>query len=313
MRTASPTGARFVGLLFVALLSTSLRGQELAPRAYLITPTGSNAITLSSSIFSGDLNLPGELPLQDASGIFTVQTVTYYRSFSLLGHSANVAVGLPYGIGNFEGTLESGNVHQAYRSGLLDTGVRFAFNLRGGPAMPLSKFMKWKQGMLLGVSLRVVPPTGQYIPGRLINWSINRWGFKPEFGYSQRWGKWILDGSGGVWLFTANPQAFAVSEPKYQTLSPILSLEGHLSYDVRRRLWFSLDGNFWTGGTATVNGISNPQTKQTSARIGGTASLPLNQRQSLKLSYSHGAYVRFGGDYQNVTVAWQYAWISKSR
>jgi hypothetical protein len=28
-----------------------------------------------------------------------------------------------------------------------------------------------------------------------------------------------------------------------------------------------------------------------------------------KVSYSREAYVRFGGDYQNVSVAWQYAWF----
>ena len=298
--------------LFVAMIASVARAQELAPRAYLITPRGSNAITLSWGFFQGGLNLPGELPIKDASGTFNTAVVTYYRSFGVLGRSANFAVGVPYGIGNFEGTLETG-VHQTYRSGLLDTGLRFAINLKGGPAMSLARFADWKQGMLLGVSLRVISPTGQYAPTRLVNWGINRWAFKPEFGYSQRWGKWILDGYGGVWLFTANSQSFAVPAPRYQTLSPILSFEGHLSYDVRRRLWFSLDGNFWRGGTATVDGVPNPDTRQTSARIGGTASIPLNRHQSLRFSYSHGAYIRFGGDYQNLTVAWQYGWIDKPR
>jgi hypothetical protein len=32
---------------------------------------------------------------------------------------------------------------------------------------------------------------------------------------------------------------------------------------------------------------------------------------SLKISYSGGTYVRFGGNYQNVSFAWQYSWIGK--
>ncbi len=313
MRTkVSLTG---IPTLYVVLLLAPalLPAQELAPRVYLVTPRGSNAITLSWSVFNGGLNLPGELPLTDATGTFNVAVITYYRSFSFFGRSANVAAGLPYGIGNFQGTLEAGTVQEAYRSGLLDTGIRFAVNLKGGPAMSLPQFAKWKQKLLLGASLRVVPPTGQYAPGRLINWGINRWAFKPEFGYSQRWGKWILDGYAGAWFFTTNQQAFSMSAPKTQTLSPVASFEGHLSYDAKQRLWFSLDGNFWTGGTASVEGVPNPDTKQTSARIGGTASIPLNRRQSIKVSYSHGAYIRFGGDYQNVTVAWQYAWVGRSQ
>jgi len=301
-------------LTVIALFpSRVVSAQELAPRAYLITPQGTNAVTLSWSFFQGGINLPGELPVKDATGTFSTPVVTYYRSFSFFGRSANLAVGLPYGVGTFQGTLEGGTQQQTYRSGLLDSGVRFSVNLKGGPAMPLPQFVKWRQKVLLGVSLRVIVPTGQYDPTKLINWGINRWAFKPEFGYSQRWGKWILDGYAGVWFFTTNREAFSIPTPKPQTLSPVGSFEGHLSYDVKQRLWFSLDGNFWTGATASVQGVPNPETKQTSARIGGTASIPLNKRQSIKVSYSRGAYSRFGGDYQNVTFGWQYGWIGKAQ
>jgi hypothetical protein len=50
-------------------------------------------------------------------------------------------------------------------------------------------------------------------------------------------------------------------------------------------------------------------TRQTSSRIGGTFSVPLKKHHSLKVSYSDGAYVRFGGSYKSVSVAWQYSWI----
>jgi hypothetical protein len=69
---------------------------------------------------------------------------------------------------------------QVYRSGLLDSGLRLSVNLKGGPAMPLSEFVKWKQKTVLGASLKVITPTGQYGPTNLINWGINRWAFKPE-------------------------------------------------------------------------------------------------------------------------------------
>lgn len=31
----------------------------------------------------------------------------------------------------------------------------------------------------------------------------------------------------------------------------------------------------------------------------------------MKFSYSGGAYTEFGGDYQNVSVAWQYSWLGR--
>ncbi len=206
-----------------------------------------------------------------------------------------------------------------YRSGLLDFGARLSVNLYGGKAMAVPEFRKWKQKVLLGASLRIIAPTGQYDPTKLINWGINRWAFKPEFGYSQRWGNWILDGYAGVWFYTTNPAYYHIPDPQPQTEAPIGSFEGHLSYDIpklkgfrRARLWCSLDGNYWWGGITAVNSIRNLDTKQTSSRIGGTVSFPLTKFQSIKVAYSDGAYIRFGGNYQNVSVAWQYSFIGKN-
>ena len=53
----------------------------------------------------------------------------------------------------------------------------------------------------------------------------------------------------------------------------------------------------------------NPATNQKSSRVGLTVSVPFTPHQSVKISYSDGAYVRYGGNYQSVTLAWQFAWI----
>ena len=154
-------------------------------------------------------------------------------------------------------------------------------------------------------------PTGQYSPYKLVNWGGNRWAFKPEFGYSERWKNWLLDGYAGVWLYTENSQSYAPPSVAPQTLTPVGSLEGHLSYDVKPRFWFSLDGDYWFGGTASVNNIANPETRQASSKIGGSGSVPVGKHQSVKLSYANVAYIRFGGSYQQLSAAWQYSWIGK--
>jgi hypothetical protein len=285
------------------------KAQTLAPRAYVITPVHANAITFSWSYFNGGLDLSGAIPVTGATGTYHVPVLSYYHSFSLFGRSANFVGLLPYGVGTFQG-LVLGTQRQVYRSGLLDVALRFSVNLKGGPAMKLPEFVKWKQKVLLGVSLTVIAPTGQYDPTHLVNWGINKWAFKPELGYSQRWGNWVLDGYGGVWFYTTNNASFSIPNPLPQTQSPIGSFEGHFSYDFSKlRCWASLDGNFWFGGTTSLNGISNPATRQTSSRVGGTFSFPFSKHQSIKISYSDGTYVRFGGNYQSVSVAWQYAWI----
>ena len=140
------------------------------------------------SFYDGSINFNGALPVSDATGSYNVPILSYYHSFGFFGRSANVVAALPYGVGSFRGTLEGAGEH-LYRSGLVDSVFRLSVNLKGGPAMPVPQFLKWKQKVLLGASLKVIAPTGQYDPTKLVNWGTNRWSFKPEFGYSQRWKK----------------------------------------------------------------------------------------------------------------------------
>ena len=292
----------------VVVLACPLRAQELAPRAYVITPVNSNAVTLTWAYFNGGVNFNGAVPITGATGSFSVPTFSYYHSFGFFGRSANIVAALPYGVGNFQGMLGQ-QERSIYRSGMLDFTARFSVNLMGGPAMHLQQFAKWKQKVLLGASLKVVAPTGQYEPAKIVNWGINRWAFKPEFGYSERWGKWLLDAYGGVWFYTVNSESYSVPLPRPQTEEPIGSFEGHFSHDFRPGTWASLDANFWWGGLTSLSGIQNLKTEQTGSRIGGTGAWRFSRHQSFKLSYSAGTYSRFGGNYQNVSLAWQYSWL----
>ena len=43
---------------------------------------------------------------------------------------------------------------------------------------------QWRRKTLVGISLKVVAPIGQYDPTKLINYGVNRWAFKPELGLS---------------------------------------------------------------------------------------------------------------------------------
>jgi hypothetical protein len=301
-------------ILLLAGPVPGIRAQDLSPRAYLITPVRANAITVGNVFNDGDLHFEGTVPITGATGRMNMPNVTLYHSLSVFGRSANVAATLAYGVGHFKGTA-FGAETEIYRSGLFDSVFRFSVNLKGAPAMSLSDFRKWQQKTLIGASLKVVPPTGQYDPTKLINLGANRWAFKPELGLSRRWGHWVVDAYAAVWIFTKNPDFFSrnqyVPGTQSQTQDPIAAFETHLSYDFRPRLWVSLDANFWSGGRTSLNGVENPATLQKASRIGVTASFPLTSRQSIKLGYADGAYVRFGGDYKIASVAWQYSWVHK--
>jgi hypothetical protein len=302
-------------LLIGGYLAAGLcRAQDLAPRAYVITPVHSNAITLASSFYSGSIQFDGAVPITGATAKTSTLILSVYHSVDFFGRSANVAAVLPYGVGHFRGQVIGAEAY-SYRSGLLPVGFRFSLNIIGGPAMKSNEFMKWQQKTILGISFKVIPPTGQYDPAKLINYGTNRWAFKPELGYSRRWGNWILDAYGGAWFFTTNSLFFSHNQfnpgTTTQAQAPTGSFEGHLSYDFKPRLWVSLDGDYWFGGTTSLNGVRNPGTVQKNSRVGLTGSIPLTGHQSLKLSYNNGAYIRYGGNYQNIYVGWQYSWLGK--
>jgi hypothetical protein len=303
-------------VLIGAFLTPILRAQDLAPRAYVITPLHSNAVVLTYAFYNGSVLFDGVVPITGAAARVSLPVLSLYHSLLFFGRSANLTVSLPYGVGHFHGTVVGAEA-SAYRSGLLDSEFRFSVNVKGGPAMELRDFANWRQKTLLGVSLKVVAPTGQYDPTKLINYGGNRWAFKPEVGLSQRWGHWLLDTYGAAWFFTTNPEFFSRNQYNpgvtSQTENPVGAFEGHLSYDVKPRFWASLDGNFWFGGKTSLNGVENPSTEQKNSRMGGTVSIPISRHQSVKFSYSNGAYIRYGGNYQNVSIAWQYSWLGRPR
>ena len=290
-----------------------LLAQDLAPRAYVITPIHANAVILSYSLLDGDIIFDNTLPITGAQGRISISTLSLYHTLNFFGRSANITASLPYAVGNFQ-AIVVGTPTEAYRSGLLPAVLRFSVNLKGGPAMSVKEFLSWRQKTIIGASFKVLPPTGQYDPTRLINSGTNRWAFKPELGLSRRWGQWVVDTYGAVWFFTTNPDFFSRNQyfpgTNTQSQSPIGAFEGHLSYG-QLRSWISIDGNFWYGGRTSLNGVVNPNTLQANSRVGATASVPVSKHQSLKFSYSYGAIARFGGNFQNVAVAWQYSWLGR--
>jgi len=300
--------ARSLILVCIALCGGHMAmAQTLAPRAYVITPVRANAVTLSLSFLDGGLDFNGAIPITGATGSYQIPALSYYHSFGLFGRSANVTALLPYGAGTFQGAV-LGAQHQVHRSGLFDLGLRFSANLKGGPAMSVQDFVDWKQKTLLGASLTVIAPTGQYNPTRLLNWGINRWAFKPELGLSYPIRKFDLDFYVGAWFFTDNPHFFPGNSDRTQDVLP--SAQAHISYTFRPSLWCALDSTWYSNGATHLNN-GPPTGLQNSSRMGVTLSLPLVKQQSLKIAYSSGVTERVGSNFTTLSVSWQHVWFDR--
>ena len=125
-------------------------------------------------------NSPG---YHDAQADLNSATVGYARTFALGSRQGLVAGLLPDVRGDIAGTVfeESRRVE---RSGLADVRVKVSINLVGTEAMTREEFAKAPRRTIVGASLTVQAPTGQYDETKLINIGTHRWSFKPEVGVS---------------------------------------------------------------------------------------------------------------------------------
>jgi hypothetical protein len=72
-----------VSLLFAICLAAALcHGQDLTPRAYVITPVHSNAIILTYNFSDGGVLFDNSVPITNATATLDVPSFSYYHSLS---------------------------------------------------------------------------------------------------------------------------------------------------------------------------------------------------------------------------------------
>jgi hypothetical protein len=301
---------RFIFLALAAFgCALAARAQEMEPRSYSPSPIGMNFIAVAVGNSRGSVLFDPSLPITDVDANLNSASFGYARSIRIGSLQGQVAVGLPYVIGNIKGNVFE-QAQQIRRSGLADLRLRMSLNLLGTKAMNREEFAKAPKRTILGVSLVVQAPTGQYDPTKLINLGTNRWSFKPEVGVSVPVGQWFLDAYLGAWFFTNNDEFYTGTSTRQQ--NPLTVLQAHASYVFKSRAWLAVDGVWYGGGASTVN--SNPPSeRQSNSRYGATFAAPITPRQSLKFAFSTGATTRTGTDFNSISVAWQLGFFDRQR
>ena len=218
--------------------------------------------------------------------------LTYARVLDFWGQSGTLALVVPYAWLSASGEV-AGHRGSVDRSGLADVALRTSINLYGAPALSLQDFPDYRQDTIVGVSLLVTAPTGQYDPGRLINIGTNRWSFRPEVGVSKAVGRWTLEVAVGVTFYTDNDEFLGANVRRQD---PLYGVQGHVLYNFSPRLWAALDATYYTGGRTSVNGATNDDLQQNS-RWGATLARSLDKNNSIKLYFSSGVTARTGTNF----------------
>src|SRR5213595_3850473 len=175
MRTASSSGRRTPGqgffrvavpAVWLFLCGRSLCAQDLDPRAYAVTPLGTNIAAFVYSHLSGDVLFDPALPLDDVRASFNIWAAGYYRSIDLFGRSANVRIAVPYLTGNVEG-LVFDTFTSVDKKGFADLRGQVSVNLLGAPALSRREFSLYRPATALFASFTVLAPTGAYDSSKL--------------------------------------------------------------------------------------------------------------------------------------------------
>jgi hypothetical protein len=296
---------RILLLLLTGLWGIASHAQELTPRAYWPTPEGTNVLVFGYQNSSGNVLTDPTLPVTGVKSDISFLQVSYQHTFDWFSRTATVQVNAPYSWGTTEGFLE-GQYRDRKTAGFADARIRFAINLLGAPSMDQAAFRKLlaKPRTIVGASLLLQMPSGEYQPDKLINIGTNRWAAKPEIGVI-----WpivpslLFEFDIGAWFYGKNDEFLGQTRKQ----KPIISAEAHLVKVTRSGLWVSLDANFYDGGRTTI-GETTHGDLQRNSRAGVTVFYPWKHRHGLRAGYSEGISTSSGGDFRMISLSYTYAW-----
>ena len=288
------------------LLGLPLMAQDLDPRAYARIPVNATTLVTGFSYSYGGVVTDATLPFRDVVAKVQTPSIGIAHSFSLFHLTSQALIALPYSWAQVSG--EVGNqAERITRSGFSDMRLRFSVLVHGAPAVTLSEFAKAPRKTIIGVSLNMIVPTGQFFSDKLINLGTHRFSFRPEIALSHPFGKrWLIDVYAGVWFFTKNSSFYPGNSVRTQ--QPMGTFQAHLSYNINPLMWVALDATYYTGGKSSVNDSYNDD-RQANSRMGATVVVRVGKHNSLKFSFSTGAIVRAGQDFSTFSIGWQRSWV----
>jgi len=279
-----------------------VRAQSIEPRSYSNAPVGVNFLIGGYAYTRGGVSFD-TLPITDPKLTTSSAVVGYARALDLWGSSGKFDVIVPYtwlsGSAIYQGDPVRRDV-----DGFADPLLRMSVNFFGAPALTLPEFRSYRQDLVVGASLQVSVPAGQYDETKLINLGTNRWFFKPEIGVSKALGPWTLEGKTAVTLFTTNNDFFNGNK---RSQDPLYSLQAHAIYNFSSGIWGSVDATYFAGGRTTLNGVLQVD-RQQNWRMGATLAFPVDLYNSIKLYASKGVSARTGNSFDLLGIAWQYRW-----
>jgi hypothetical protein len=273
--------------LAVGALCTPPASAQVPARFYWKSLSGGNAVPLIVNSMSGNTNPfdPAYTVNPEASFEATLSLVGYAHTFSLFDRAAMAAVLLPMGRISGE-VMANGQMVGQPASGFGDPTLEFNINVVGPPAQKnLVDALRYEPKFSLDLIADLAVPIGEYDSDQPLNLGQNRWYGRVGAPIVWQLGPWVpgrrttLEFLPAVWLFGDNDDYVG------QTLvtDPLCQLDAHFTRDFTERLWGGVDGAWYTGGKASVDGVEGE--KLDNLAFGLTLGYQINENLSLTFGY----------------------------
>lgn len=290
-------------ILLVYVWMQSLSAQTLEPKLYANTPIGLNALLVGYGYSEGAMPDNLSLGLDNPNLNINSTVLAYGKTFNVLGRNTKFDLILRYS--TLHGTAQQNGIDVGRDiRGMGDTKARLSFNLLGAPALSLKEFTSYQQDIIVGVSIQATIPTGQYDSSKLVNISAHRWALKPGIGISKKLSDYTFEFAADAEFYTENNDFFGGIKRKQD---PIYSTQVHVLYTFRRAMWLGIGATYYWGGELFNDGVG-ADNKLRNTRIGATFALPISKHHYIKLYGNRGINTRYGTDFDDIGIAWQYSW-----
>ena len=288
----------------LSFLTKTTVTQNLDPWIYANLPVKMNTVSLTYVAMDGNVISDPSAPLQDFNVFTNRLAAGYLRTFDFFGKLARVQLIAPFsfmsGSLKFHGKDTSGS-----RLGLNDFSLRLGVNIFGSPPLKPQDFRNYRQEAILGASLVLSIPLGQYYPERIINIGAHQWGFKPEIGVSLKIGQFYWETYGGV-KFSTNNYEFLIHNTLKQ--SPIYSLQTHICHTFNNYMRIALSGTYVNGGETSINDVKqNDYIRH--LRGGVSFGMSFGPFHTLVLQANTSITTNVSLDYKSISLSYLYTWF----
>ncbi len=274
-------------MLALGALCPQLTLAQVPPRFYWKTLSNANAVPLLFESLNGNTNPfdPAHTVTPGGNVDAALALGGCARTFTLFDRSAMAAIILPMGRVSGEITA-AGRTFSQSTSGFGDPMLEFDFNFIGPRAQKnIPDLVRYEPGFSVDLLADLAFPIGEYNSSQPLNLGQNRWYGRVGVPIIWQLGPWVpgrrttLEFLPAVWLFGTNDNYVG------QTMKtdPMFQLDAHLTRDFTERFWAAFDGVWYTGGQASIDGVTG--SKLNNLGFGFTLGYQINDNLGLTAGY----------------------------